>query len=334
MTAEPFDPSDATLERRRDQVLAWKMALAVFVVATAVFCISPVITNYDSFATFPTAVSLVNRHTLSLDAFEHLKVLATSYTVSHTNGHLLTSYPWAVGLFAVPAVVVIDLVHALGGPSADSVVTNHAQTVQVVQLVSASIVTGLACGALALLAYRRLQGPAKERRHWALLCGLVFAFATSAWSTASRSLWQHGPSILLLAVALVALDQLFPRNTGDHSAQTDSTWAPLVAGLALAGAVTMRPTNAVALCARNDPGSLEDLTPSEGRLCRRGPGRFRSLGAGHRALLRNTAPAVRPGDQARTPVDLLRIRRPPSWSARHADCWSSARSSSSGWPGC
>jgi hypothetical protein len=247
MTAEPFDSSGTTLERGRDHVLAWKMALAVFVVATAAFCISPVITNYDSFATFPTAVSLVNRHTLSLDAFEHLKVLAASYTVSHTNGHLLTSYPWAVGLFAVPAVVVIDLVHALGGPSADSVVTTHAQTVQVVQLVSASIVTGLACAALALLAYRRLQGPAKDRRHWALLCGLVFAFATSAWSTASRALWQHGPSILLLAVALLALDQLFPRNTEDHAGQTHSTWAPLIAGLALAGAVTMRPTNAVAL---------------------------------------------------------------------------------------
>jgi hypothetical protein len=247
MTAEPFDLSDATRARRRDQVLARKMALAVFVVATAVFCISPVITNYDSFATFPTAVSLVNRHTLSLDVYEHFKVLARSYTVSHANGHLLTSYPWAVGLFAVPAVVVIDLVHALGGPSADSVVTNNPQTVQLVQLVSASIVTGLACAVLALLAYRRLQGPAKERRHWALLCGLVFAFATSAWSTASRALWQHGPSILFLAVALVALDQLFPRNTEDHAAQTDSTWAPLIAGLALAGAVTMRPTNAVAL---------------------------------------------------------------------------------------
>jgi hypothetical protein len=223
------------------------MVFAVFFVATVVFCVSPVVTNYDSFATFPTAVSLVNRHTLSLDAYAHFKVLVTSYTVSHTNGHLLTSYPWAVGLFAVPAVLVIDLLHALGGPSADSLVTQHAQTVQLVQLLSASIVTGLACAALALLAYRRLRGPAKQRRQWALVCGLVVAFATSAWSTASRALWQHAPSILLLAVALLALDRLFPRNTDDHLSQTGSTWAPLIAGLGLAGAVAMRPTNAVAL---------------------------------------------------------------------------------------
>lgn len=247
MAVEPFDSADATRARRQEHQRAVKMALTVFLVTTAVFCISPVITNYDSFATFPTAVSIVNRGTLSLDAYQHLKVLATSYTVSHTNGHLLTSYPWAVGLFAVPAVVVIDLLHAFGGPSADSVVTQHPQTVQVVQLLSASFVTGLACGLLALLAYRRLRGPAEERRHWALLCGLVFAFATSAWSTASRALWQHGPSLLFLAVALLALDRMFPRNAEGDPAQAGARWAPLIAGFALAGAVTVRPTNAIAL---------------------------------------------------------------------------------------
>ena len=69
----------------------------------------------------PTAISIVNRHTLSLDAFRHVKVIATSYTVAHAKGHLLTSYPWAVGLFAIPAVVVLDLLHIVGGPSADAV---------------------------------------------------------------------------------------------------------------------------------------------------------------------------------------------------------------------
>jgi hypothetical protein len=244
---DQLDPSDSPRERRSENRLPWEMALAVFLIATAVFSFSPVITNYDSFATFPTAVSLVNRHTLSLDAYQHVKVLAKSYTVNHANGHLLTTYPWAVGLFAIPAVVVIDLLHVAGGPSADSIVTGQSQIGNLVQLWSASIVTGLACATLALLAYRRLQGPAKKRLHWAMFCGLAFAFATSAWSTASRALWQQGPSILVLAVALVALDQLFPRNTNDHAPRTDSIWPPLIAGLGLAGAVAMRPTNAVAL---------------------------------------------------------------------------------------
>jgi hypothetical protein len=242
-----LESSGAVQAPRQEQRPQWEMAFAVFLITAIVFSLSPVITNYDSFATFPTAVSLVNRHTLSLDAYQHVKVLAGSYTVSHANGHLLTSYPWSVGLFAVPAVLVIDLLHVAGGPSADSIVTDQSQIGNLTQLWSASIVTGLACATLALLAYRRLQGPAKTRRRWAMVCGLAFAFATSAWSTASRALWQHGPSILLLAIALVALDQLFPRNTEDHAPQTNSMWAPLVAGFALAGAVTIRPTNVVAL---------------------------------------------------------------------------------------
>jgi hypothetical protein len=247
MAVAPIEARDAARARRREKLLPWEMALAVFLIATVVYSVSPVITNYDSYATFPTAVSMLNRHTLSLDAYEHARVLVRSYTVSHANGHLVTSYPWAVGLFALPAVVVIDLLHGLGGPSADSIVASHPQTLQTIQVLSASVVTGLACALLALLAYRRLQGPAEQRRRWAMLCGLVLAFATSAWSSASRALWQHGPSILCLAVALLALDALFPRTRNRDVSQSDATRASLVAGLALAAAVTMRPTNAVAL---------------------------------------------------------------------------------------
>jgi hypothetical protein len=249
-TTEPAshpNSSDSAHTSRSDKRLQWQMALTVCLVATFVFAVSPVVTNYDSFATLPTAISVVNRHTVSLDAYRHVKVIATSYTVAHAKGHLLTSYPWAVGLFAIPAVVVIDLVHVVGGPSANTVVTDQLQIGVLLQLWTASLVTGLACASLALLAYRRLRGPAKTRRHWALLCGLAFAFGTSAWSTASRALWQHGPSILFLAVALLALDRLFPRNADGQRAQTTSAWPPFLAGLALAAAVTMRPTNAVAL---------------------------------------------------------------------------------------
>jgi hypothetical protein len=244
---EQPDRDDSARVPPPDSRLQWQMVFTVFLIATSVFAISPVITNYDSFATFPTAVSIVNRHTLSLDAYQHMKVLARSYTVTHAHGHLVTSYPWAVALFAIPAVVAIDLIHALGGPAADSVVRTQSQAGLLVQLWSASVVTGLACATLALLAYRRLQGPARTRRHWAMFCGLVFGFATSAWSTASRALWQHGPSILFLALALLALDQLFPRNSEAPAPRVGWRWAPLMAGAALAGAVTMRPTNAIAL---------------------------------------------------------------------------------------
>lgn len=37
---------------------------------------------------------------------------------------------------------------------------------------------------------------------YSLLTVFIFAFCTSAWSTGSRALWQHGPSMLMLSAAL------------------------------------------------------------------------------------------------------------------------------------
>jgi hypothetical protein len=221
------------------------VVILVFTVAAFVFSISPVITNYDSYSYFPTAVSIVNRHSLSLNAYRHVPVVATNYGVGHSNGQLITYFPWPVALFAVPAVIAIDLIHLLSGPAADSVVANHPQIGSLVQLWSASIVTALACSIVALLAYRRLTGDTKTRRRLAVVCGLVFAFGTSAWSTASRSLWEHGPSLLMLALGLLALDRIFPRSEKPPSRLP--VLPAFGAGAAFMAAVTIRPLNAVAL---------------------------------------------------------------------------------------
>src|SRR4029079_13054135 len=77
-----------------------------------------------------------------------------------------------------------------------------------------------------LIAAREVSVPA------AVVVAAIAALGTPAWSTASRSLWQHGPSMLLLALALLAQlrgGRLF--------------WA----GLLLAAAYVVRPTNAIPL---------------------------------------------------------------------------------------
>ena len=38
-----------------------------------------------------------------------------------------------------------------------------------------------------------------------VVLALLFAFGTSAWSTASRALWQHGPDMLMLTTGLYLL---------------------------------------------------------------------------------------------------------------------------------
>ncbi len=77
------------------------------------------------------------------------------------------------------------------------------------------------------LALKRVCRSEKE----ALFFALVYAFGTTVWSVASRGLFQHGPSVLFLSIALWALYR------GGGSVP--------IAGLALSLAVINRPTNIV-----------------------------------------------------------------------------------------
>jgi hypothetical protein len=72
-------------------------------------------------------------------------------------------------------------------------------------------------------------------RTWvALVSTAVFAFGTQVWSTASRTMWMHGPSLLCLTAALLLALRV---------ARTDR--GQLALGTVLAVAYFVRPTNAV-----------------------------------------------------------------------------------------
>jgi MFS family permease len=239
------EPARGAMERDDDTRKTRAPLLLVFLVVAAVYVVSPVITNYDSYPAFPTAVSIVNRRTLSLDAYHRTPPVTTNYGVTDVHGHLLTAFPWPVALFAVPSVVALDIGHLFGGPSPDAVVAAHGRVESLSQMWSASLVTALAVTMLALVAYRRLGGTARTRRRLSFVCAIVVAFATSAWSVASRALWQHGPSLLLLSTALVAVDRIFPRV--DAHTRLSPHRASFVAGASLMAAIAVRPTNGVVL---------------------------------------------------------------------------------------
>ena len=272
-----------------EKQLQWQMTLTVFLVATVVFALSPVVTNYDSFATLPTAVSIVNRHTLSLDAYQHVKVLAQSYTVGHTKGQLLTSYPWAVGLFAVPAVVVIDLAHVFGGPSADSIVTRsiaHRSAGPAVDRLGRHRI-GLRRPGPSRLPAVRWSGPDAPSlgralwlrlrvRHERLVHRLEGALGTRAVHPVHRGRPSRPrPALSAEPGGSCARDGFGlatsppggtdPRRGGDRA--SDQRRRPGVG---------------------NGPGALEDLHPTAGRIRRRGPRGLGPLDAGHAADLRGT----------------------------------------------
>jgi len=224
-----------------------RRTLVLFVVVAAVYCVSPATQDTDAFLTLPTAWAVVHHATLHLDSF-HTPAITGYYAVARVHGHLVNSFPWPNSLLLIPAVVVFDAGHALGlCPSALAVITgNHRTLLDAAQLVSASLVTAGAAAVLYTVLVGRFAAledaaPGTESgraRRLATLVTLAFAFGTSAWSTASRAMWEHGPSLLLLALAVWCADRL------DRARGRPGVNAGCL-GVVLAAAYTVRPTNAL-----------------------------------------------------------------------------------------
>ncbi len=221
------------------------MALFVFGVSFFVFAASPNPVVGDAYPTLPTAISLVNHQTLSVDAFRHYPHVLGDYRFGSFNGHLMSTFPWAVSLFAIPAVVLLDIAHLVGSPSPDSIIASNGTTMKLVLMWSGSLWTAAGCSVLSIVAFRRLYGDRATRRNLAVICALIFAFGTSAWSMSSRSLLQHGPCLFLLSLGLLALDRLFPTQEGVEASQ--SPLPAFGAGIAFMAATAVRPTDVVPL---------------------------------------------------------------------------------------
>jgi hypothetical protein len=199
----------------------------------------------DSRWSIPTAVSLVDEHNADLDEYAPL-LRANRFVFTHEiDGHRYSIYPFATPLIAAPAVIALrpiasavrrrlpslwawlqrtQAARGCAPLDAEPVIALHSWTEHLI----ASAIVAAAVVVMFFIALRETSVRA------AVIVALLFALGTSAWSTASRSLWQHGPSMLLLALALLIQlrgGRLF--------------WV----GLLLASAYVVRPTNAVPMAA-------------------------------------------------------------------------------------
>jgi hypothetical protein len=197
----------------------------------------------DSRWSIPTATSLLDQHNFDLDEYAPLvKARGLGFTERVAN-HSYTIYPFGASILAAPAVAVlrplaaivsthlpslwtslVEAQRARGCPPAqgEPVIALNSWTEQII----ASAIVGLSALLLYAIASEELS------LINAAVIALIFAFGTSAWSTASRSLWQHGPSMLMLAAALYF--QLRGRSL-------------IVVGMALAFSYVVRPTNSIPL---------------------------------------------------------------------------------------
>ncbi len=213
---------------RGGRVPAVAMTLAVVALAFLVYWASPVRLETDSFWTVFTARTLVAHGNLDLREYEPLTERVNPFQIQDVGASRYYRAPLVATLTSVPVVAVVSVFD--GSALDNSLHHGHAQPTD---SIAAALTTALAVG-LVFAISRRLTP-----RIWiALATTGVFAFGTQAWSTASRTTWAHGPSMLFLAAALYCALR----------ARSSVSWfGPMGAALALA--YFARPTNAVAVLA-------------------------------------------------------------------------------------
>ena len=191
----------------------------------------------DNYYAFASATSVVHRRSLDVSP---LPLPAGDPRLMQLGDKRLDFFPWTVALVAVPAVIGLDLAHVAGvGPGSEDL--DMAQVLMVEMLLGSILVATAAV--LAGVAAARLARDPRRRRMVGVTTALLLAFATGAWSTASRSLNQHAPSLALAAAALVLAIGLAQRRAPRPTASA------LGLGLLLGAGYTVRPTNVLLLAA-------------------------------------------------------------------------------------
>jgi hypothetical protein len=218
--------------------------VAVVSATFLVYAASPVRQNYDSYLAFPTAQSIVHERDVGLGEFDDPALSANGVADLTAEGERINYFPWLPSVALVPAVVAIDLAHLLGiGPGSFAVANGG--RMDLIQQLTASMLVALVAGVVFLTVFERLRRrlPLRSRRAVSVTVALGFAFGTSAWSTASRAVWQHGPSMLCLAIALFCAQRVML----DQARADTSRWLVAVFGASVAASYACRPTNVIAV---------------------------------------------------------------------------------------
>jgi hypothetical protein len=167
------------------------------------------ITSFDSRWSIPVARSIIKEHNVDLDEYKDLLEQNQYYQIKIINNHYYSYFPIGTSIMAVPFVFIFDktLEPTIKlFPIIDSIITNRSHDPinnidvialhQGIELFIASFIMALTSLIIYLIALQYLN------KKQALIILILFAFGTSVWSVASRALWQHGPTMLMLSLAL------------------------------------------------------------------------------------------------------------------------------------
>jgi hypothetical protein len=193
--------------------------LVIFTVVFFVYTFSPKVTPYDSRWSIHTCISILHEFNTDLDEFKKEIIDNNYYAIEKIDGHYYNKFPIGVSLLALPFVLIAELIFeplitlfpaleivckerlAEYGIHVDKL--NFINITPAIELVTASFICAITSIFIFLIAKLRLP------TLYSLLITFIFAFCTSSWSTSSRALWQHGPSMLMLSISIyfLLLDQ-------------------------------------------------------------------------------------------------------------------------------
>lgn len=190
---------------------------------------SPVHTPFDSGWTVYTATSLIAEGNLDLDEFQ-TRIDGHDHRVIRDHGHFYDRYPPGTPLLSVPFVYILNNF------------LKHGISVDLIRVFQGNVEKGIAAALVAIVTVIvfLMCGLCLTQLHDVIVLTLVFAFCTSAWSTASRALWQHAANMLVLSLALYFFLQA--QRSSRHT-----PWFVRLTGVVLAYSFLARPTNIVAI---------------------------------------------------------------------------------------
>lgn len=198
----------------------------LFLAIAWVYFASPVTTSFDSGYSIHLAMSLLRDGDFSLEEYRQA-IPEGDYRVMEVEGRLVSTYPVGPSVVVAPGLSILKhLAKRLFGVHLHRDLKAGKSLQEIEKLFSSLLVAGAAI-VLLFIARRTLSVTGSV-----IIC-LTFAFCTSAWSSVSRALWQHSPSILFIAACVWILTH--PRK---------EEMLPKL-GLWVALAFAMRPTNAL-----------------------------------------------------------------------------------------
>jgi hypothetical protein len=184
-----YVPSFAEIALRRHRAFSSNLCFSA-----GVFAASPVITSSDSRWSLHTAMSFAKGKGGDLTVYLSLLAREKFYAIEYPDGRPRSIYPIGASLLALPTVVVVAALEPNWAKN-----LNDGFNLKTEKFVASMI------GAAAGVVFFWIVFSTFQSLTSALLSTFIFSFSTSMWSTATRALWQHGPLVLMLTIAMLLL---------------------------------------------------------------------------------------------------------------------------------